>query len=104
MDLKTTRRKLLVTLAVALGVCLLVILCSPIWFPWILRPLAGSYSAGYQVYERHGYSHFVVRNAAWTNASVSIRAERLRIQFPIRWLSHLAFRTTGSSPMVVASG
>ncbi len=61
-------------------------LALPVWFPWVLRPLARKQGARYARYERQGYRHFILREVSFTNQAVRFRADRIEAPVPSVWL------------------
>ncbi len=62
----------------------------PVWFPWLLRPLAVRAGARFSAYERLGYARFALRNLSFTNSSVIIHSRRVDALVPSVWLWELA--------------
>src|SRR5688500_10082546 len=75
---KRARRFLRFVLWVLAIVVLLAVL-TPLWFPWVLRPVAKRYGAVFQNYERLGYSEFAVTEVAYSNRNVRVQAGRLEV-------------------------
>jgi len=57
----------------------------PIWFPWVMRPIAAKQGARFARYERVGYRRFAVEGAGFTNDAVTFRAQRLEGLVPSVW-------------------
>ena len=85
------RRKLLLALGIAVGGPLLLWVFLPVWFPWVLNPVAGSRGIHYERYTREGYSRFRVTNLTLTNSTTLLRVERAELVVPSVWLWRLAF-------------
>src|SRR5689334_15310492 len=64
----------------------LVIAALPIWFPWVLRPIAKRFGATYATCQFVGYQRFRVSNFALTNGSVRIHAREATGFVPSVWL------------------
>ena len=68
---------------VLLGVAL------PLWWPWVLRPLARAQGAHYIAYQRLGYARFLLTGFSYTNATTEVRAARVEADVPTVWLWRL---------------
>ncbi|HKQ38817.1 MAG TPA: translocation/assembly module TamB domain-containing protein [Verrucomicrobiae bacterium] len=75
---KRAQRLLRVVLLV-LVLLIIVTVSTPIWFPWLLRPVAKRFGVTFGSYERIGYAEFAVRDAVYSNRNVRVRAGRLSI-------------------------
>src|SRR5437763_372153 len=64
----------------------LIVLTFPIWFPWVLRPVAASRGASYAGYARDGYSRFALKDLTFTNSTTIFRAGRVGGLLPTAWL------------------
>ena len=58
----------------------------PLWFPWVLRPLASKYGVHYAHYERVGYRWFALDGLTFTNQAAKFRADRMEGLVPTVWL------------------
>src|SRR5947208_2503324 len=67
-------------------VVFLLLAFLPLWFPWLLRPLAGRVGVVYQSYERHGYGHFILRGVRGQFGKTIVTAQRVQLFLPQRWL------------------
>src|SRR5437762_1379060 len=107
MRLGKGKRKLLRWLYFTLAALLVFWVASPVWFPWVLRPIAGMCGAHYGRYERNGYRRFTVEQVTFTNKDAKVRAERLAGLTPPIWLWHLLTHHEGwttNEPFVRVSG
>src|SRR5882724_11294407 len=86
MPLGKRQRKLLLGLCLGLAIMVLLPLSLPLWFPWVLRPLAAKYGASYASYEREGYSRLALRQVTITNCNVRFRADSIKTLVPTIWL------------------
>jgi translocation and assembly module TamB len=68
-----------------LGVALLVALL-PIWFPWVLRPVARAYGFGFGGYQRESYGRFAASAVTYSNRTVQFSADRVEADIPTVWL------------------
>ncbi|HWH68860.1 MAG TPA: translocation/assembly module TamB domain-containing protein [Candidatus Sulfotelmatobacter sp.] len=75
----------------------------PLWFPWVLRPLARQGGAHYGHYHREGYARFALDNVSFTNRSTRGQAQRLEAFVPTAWLWHWAIRPS-REPFVQVNG
>jgi translocation and assembly module TamB len=82
---KGTKRVLLAG-ALLMGALFLLWLSAPLWFPWILRPLASKRGATYGAYERLGYNRFAVYGLVFTNGMIELKAKRAEALTPTVWL------------------
>jgi translocation and assembly module TamB len=67
----------------------LLLLALPLWFPWLLRPLARGEGARYAAYERLGYGRFALHDVTFTNRTLRFQAARLEAYVPSAWLWQL---------------
>src|SRR3989442_4626461 len=86
MPLGKRQRKWVLGLCLGLGGIVLLWFSLPLWFPWVLRPLARSYGANYTRYQRDGYSRLALHQVVFTNRVVRFRAERIDAFVPTVWL------------------
>lgn len=70
---------------------------TPIWFQWILRPLASREGAGFSSCAREGYLRFSLSGFGFTNESVIIRAGRVEALVPNFWLAKLVGHRSADS-------
>jgi translocation and assembly module TamB len=82
-------RKLLLASGGLVGFLLVLILAMPLWFPWLLRPIAGARGVGYADYTRKGYSRFELTDVTFTNQSTVLFAKHLEGNVPSIWLWRL---------------
>ncbi|HWX21699.1 MAG TPA: translocation/assembly module TamB domain-containing protein [Candidatus Binatia bacterium] len=86
MPLGKRQRRILQGLGLALGCVLLLWFSLPLWFPWLLRPLARKAGVHYTQYARKGYARFDLSGLSFSNATVRFRAERIEALAPNVWL------------------
>src|SRR2546425_236827 len=86
MPLGKRQRKLLLGVGIALGGVIVLWLSLPLWFPWLLRPLASKYGVQYRRYERLGYRQFALEGLTFTNQGSTFRAKRAEALIPSVWL------------------
>src|SRR5690348_11846620 len=79
------RRKFVLWLALAVAGLALVLGALPLWFPWVLKPLARHRGLSYAAYERLSYSRFALRDLSFTNGLMDVRAERVECLVPSAW-------------------
>src|ERR1043166_8671875 len=86
MALPSWKRKTARALGVLAGALLLVLVCLPLWFPWILAPVAHRLGISYGQYHRAGYGRLVLLDVVSTNASSRFAAGRVEVLLPTFWL------------------
>src|SRR5215831_541877 len=91
MPLGRRQRKLLLISILGLGGLILLLLSLPLWFPWVLRPIAGRFGASFERYERNSYSRFTLYQLSFTNRTVRLRVRRVDLLIPTAWFGRLAF-------------
>jgi len=82
-------KRLLVWTGVLVGILIVALAALPIWFPWLLRPVANHYGAFYRSYDRVGYERFALGGVTFTNRNVTVRADRIELFVPTAWLFRL---------------
>ncbi len=82
-------RRLLLALGLVVAGLLGILLSVPVWFPWVLAPLASRANARFARYQRDGYSRFSLYGFTYTNQSISFKAQRIEGLTPTVWLAHL---------------
>jgi translocation and assembly module TamB len=80
------RRKILRVLGFLFVALLIFLAAMPLWFPWVLKPVAKKLGAGYSAYEREGYTRFHLRSVTFTNDAAVIHAETMTALVPTAWL------------------
>jgi translocation and assembly module TamB len=103
MPLGKRQRKLFLALGIFFGVLLIICFSVPLWFPWLLRPLATRKGVQYTRYEREGYRRFSLYQAGFTNGPVGLHAERVEVLTPTAWLWRTA-TGRGGGPWVRVDG
>jgi translocation and assembly module TamB len=71
--------------AIAAGFALLL-LSSPLWFPWVLRPVLAQYHVHFSRYERDGFNHFRLQDVFYSNHTIEFRARTVDGLLPSTWL------------------
>jgi len=94
MPLGKRQRRVLLGLGIFLAGIVVLLVALPLWFPWIMRPIASKQGAHYARYERVGYRRFAVKGVGFTNDAIRFRAERLEGLVPSVWY----WRIISSSP------
>lgn len=65
----------------------LVLLASlPVWFPWVLQPMAARYGVAFAHYHRVGYTQFAVEELRGQWAGARLDAQRVVCVLPTTWL------------------
>jgi len=96
------QRKLLLRSGLIIFILIVFWLALPVWFPWVLRPLAETQGAHYASYTRVGYSHFRLTGVTLTNRTVRVSADTVDGMVPSSWLWKLVQATNSASePFVV---
>jgi TamB, inner membrane protein subunit of TAM complex len=80
------RRRLLRALALAVLGALVIVGALPVWFPWVLRPMAKQLGASYARYERVGYQRFRLTGLSFTNRAGRFEAKQVEAFLPTVWL------------------
>src|SRR5262245_47433443 len=99
MALGKRQRIIIRTLGLTLGGLVLLLIALPLWFPWILRPVAARYGATFSRYQRQGYGRFTVQDVTFTNKHVRVQAGRVDAPVPSVWLWRIQ-RSKLSRPLV----
>lgn len=76
------KKKFLLVIGSLLLLLAVAIVAAPLWLPWALRPIANQLGAHYDDYERIGYDRFALQDLLYTNANVSLRAQRVEAPTP----------------------
>lgn len=79
-------RKVLLVIGFTAAGLLSLVLALPLWFPWVLRPLASSQGVHYGQYQREGYARFSLRDVSLTTSGLRFHAARLDALVPSAWL------------------
>ena len=96
-----SRRRLLQILGCSIAGLAVLLLAFPVWFPWVLAPLARQNGAAYSHYVRAGYSRFELKDFIYADSSAKVHAGRVRALTPISWLwRHFITGTRGEEPFV----
>src|SRR5437899_177469 len=85
MPLGKRQRRILLGFAIFLAGVVFLLMALPIWFPWVMRPIAAKQGARFARYERVGYRRFAVEGVGFTNDAVTFRAQRLEGLVPSVW-------------------
>ncbi|MFO1498456.1 MAG: hypothetical protein U1G07_08710 [Verrucomicrobiota bacterium] len=95
------RRAIRLTLAFCLALPLVVVVATPAWFPWVLRPVLTRLGIAYAGYERVGWHRFGLREVKATQAASAFEASYLEAYLPTAWLWHLAFSDKGADFLTI---
>ena len=101
MPLGKRQRKLLLGSGLVILALILLWLALPVWFPWVLRPLAASQGAHYVSYTREGYSRFKLTGVTLTNRTARVSVGTIETLIPTTWLWKL-LQGTNSGPEPIA--
>lgn len=85
MASKRRLRRCVLWISALLFLLVLLLLTSPLWFPWLLRPLAHRYNADFSNYERVGYDRLVVKNLTFRKETTVFTASRVAAVQPLAW-------------------
>ena len=80
------RTKIFLALLSVVLVLVLVIAAMPLWFPWVLPPIAKRFGASYTGYRRVGYQQFELSGFTLTNGPTHVDASQARGFIPTVWL------------------
>src|SRR6266404_1988067 len=86
MPLGKRQRKVILIVGLALGGLILLCVSLPLWFPWVVTPLARKGGVHFVRYERLGYSRFALHDLTFTNEDVRLRAREIDAFVPTVWL------------------
>ncbi len=67
------------------AVIALLIIAAPVWFPWLVQPLAGNFGLGYARYERIGYSRFALHDVGIKEDNFSLSVGKAEAYLPPAW-------------------
>src|SRR5438105_13405899 len=88
MAAKRLRARILRGVMIFLAGLLFLLLAQPLWFPWILRPLAQRYGISYANSARKSYGRLVLNDVSFTNRTARFHAEKAEMFIPTAWLWH----------------
>jgi translocation and assembly module TamB len=83
------RKKIGLWLGLPAAMLVLLGVALPLWWPWVLPPLARAQGAHYNGYQRIGYARFLLTGFSYTNATTEVRATRVEADVPTVWLWRL---------------
>jgi translocation and assembly module TamB len=83
-------KRFLIWAAVLLGIGIVVLVALPVWFPWILRPIANHNGLSYKSYQRVSYGRFALAEVSFTNQNIRVRAQRVELLLPPAWVYGLS--------------
>ncbi len=102
MQIRTLKRRILKSLALATCLAAGLLLTMPLWFGWILHPTLARFNVSYESYERIGWGRFALRGLQCTLPSANLKSERLEISLPPTWLWRVYFGNTQDTRPFVA--
>jgi translocation and assembly module TamB len=85
MPLGKRQRRVLLGLGILLAGIVVLLVSLPLWFPWLMRPIAAKNGARYARYERLGYRRFAAEGVGFTNDAIRFRAQRVEGMVPSIW-------------------
>ena len=65
---------------------ILLLLASPLWFPWLLKPVANRYGADFAHFERRGYDRLILEDVSYAKGETKIHADKVELYQPLVWL------------------
>jgi translocation and assembly module TamB len=83
---KSRRRRFLVLIGILTIPLGLLLLCLPLWFPWLAQPAARSFGFEFESYRRLGLTRFELTGVTGRIQNVHITVGRLESFLPHRWL------------------
>ena len=86
MAVRKRRTKILLALLSVVLLLALLLAGLPIWFPWVLRPIAKRHGATYTDYHRVGYARFQLSDLTVTNSSIHLHVQEVSAFVPSVWL------------------
>lgn len=96
---KKKRRWLRVLLGLMVAGLLLLVL-MPVWFPWVLAPVAGRFGLGFAEYDRLGWTRFALTGVRGEWSGTQLTAERIDSFLPTTWLWRRWASTSNDLPLV----
>jgi translocation and assembly module TamB len=79
---------------------LLVLVLLPVWFPWVLAPVAGRFGLGFAEYERQGWTRFALTEVRGGWNGTHLEAQRAESVLPTTWLWQRWNSSTNNLPLV----
>jgi translocation and assembly module TamB len=99
---RNRKRKVLIGLGIILLTFLLAILASPLWLPWLVRPMAAKHNVTFGQYQRDGYSRLSFSDVRYARGNAHFAAQKVKTLQPIVWLwKHYVSRSTAGYFAVV---
>src|SRR5215813_14936082 len=89
MPLGKGQRRIIKAISLVAGSFLVLALSAPVWFPWVLGPLARGAGLNYARYQRQGYSRFSLYGVTYADESVRLNAEQVEGFTPAIWFAQL---------------
>jgi translocation and assembly module TamB len=80
------RRKVLLWTGGFFFFLILLILTSPLWIPWILKPMAHRFGADFNSFERLGLEKLALDQVSFNRDGITFQAGRVEILQPLSWL------------------
>ncbi len=86
------------------SVVVLLLVLLPLWFPWMLTPIAARYGLRFSAYDRIGWTRFALNDvqAAWDGGR--LEAQRIEAGLPATWLWQRLTQRTNGPPLLSLSG
>jgi hypothetical protein len=84
------------------GIFLLLLL--PVWFPWVLTPLASRYGLRFADYDRIGWTRFALTGVHGVWDGTRLEIQRVESVLPTTWLWRRFNNPTNNPPLLSLSG
>jgi translocation and assembly module TamB len=85
----------------AVGILLLALL--PVWFPWVLKPVASRYGLGFADYDRIGWTRFALTGVHGAWGGTRLEVQRVESVLPTTWLWRRLNDRTNVPPLLTLS-
>lgn len=96
-------RRILGALIVLLGIAVLVAVTSPLWFPWIVSPLARQFGFQADSIERRGLSGIRLTQVAGRIGAARVEARTVDLVQPLVWLLRVVNGGANSTPALAVN-
>jgi translocation and assembly module TamB len=105
MEIKQRKKRRLLRCLLGLTVTGILLLgLVPVWFPWVLAPVASRYGVAFGDYHRTGWTRFALTDVrgAWNGTRLEV--QRVEAVLPTTWLWQRLQTGTKSPPLLTVSG
>jgi hypothetical protein len=84
---------------------LLLLVLVPVWFPWMLTPVASHYGLGFAAYDRIGWTRFALTGVHGVWGGTRLEFQRVESVLPTTWLwRRFNSRTNGPALLTLSGG